>query len=91
MNGTENKIERALSRAPEQTSSRTDSRHNTIRGGLSTNNGGNQEAIVTLNNGKAVGPDGILSEVMKVTQGVLVSMEVFHPLFENIWNVKKDP
>ena len=43
-----------------------------------------KKAIRTLNNGKAAGPDGIPAEIMKTAQEVL--MELFHPLFEKIWN-----
>ena len=42
-----------------------------------------KKAIRTLNNGKAAGPDGFPAEAMKAAQEI--SMEVFHPLFEKIW------
>ena len=48
-----------------------------------------KKAIRTLNNGKAAGPDGIPAEAMKAAQEV--SMEVFHPLFEKIWNEEQVP
>ena len=48
-----------------------------------------KKAIRTLNNGKAAGLDGIPAEAMKAAQQV--SMEVFHPLFEKIWNEEEVP
>ena len=48
-----------------------------------------KKAIRTLNHGKAAGPDGIPAEAMKAAQGV--SMEVFHPLFEKIWDEEEVP
>ena len=38
---------------------------------------------------RKAGPDGIPAEAMNVAQEV--SMEVFHPLFEKIWNEEKVP
>ena len=48
-----------------------------------------KKAIRTLNNGKAAGPDCIPADEMKAAQEV--SMEVFHTLFEKIWNEEKVP
>ena len=46
-------------------------------------------AFHTLNKGKTARPDEITAEAMKAAQEV--SMEVFHPLFEKIWNEEEVP
>ena len=46
-------------------------------------------AIKQLRNGKAVGPDNIPAEALKVD--IMTNVELLYPLFNNIWEEKQVP